>query len=702
MSQFGQITHTHMYEGEGLGTPTEPYHTPSPEVQQTLHTTHSLPRIPSVCTVFIPHVTSTDTPPIRQYTRRTRIAQSSVLLPIADEPASPLRDVSQGKACLTDSGFIADQDRATLLSPLPCPMIEHQGLLPLLLMRAVEINRLKARVKLLEDREGVAAERSRDDAPIKGKNLDGEAATERVSDDTEEIATVLTSMDATIVLASGVAGVPTGSGSIPTASPPATEVPIGSDVVPTASLVFATATVVTPYRRRNGKEVMVESKTLKKQKVQEQIDAQVSRELEEQLEREHQRMSEQIARDTEVAKIYVEEELQIMIDGLDRSNETVAKYLHEYQQFASELPLERRIELISDLVRYQENYAKVHKFQTQQRKPWSKKQKRDYYMVVIRSNLGWKVKDFRGMSFKEIKAKFTTVWKQLEDFIPIGSKEEAEREDLNQLWDLVKESLSNRQPTSDKEMELWVELKRLYELDDEDQLWTYTQNFMHAPVEWKLYDMRIVGNKMHKAFPLLVIEFPLAEEVLTASEESFHCQKKRDATAKRIALLIIMANLPPDHNEFALASEVAPDKMNGWIKEEEEEEDLKMEKEEEDQEMEEEAKEEIFSKIDQYLGVLNTNWRSETREHYELKQRVSTLEDQMRGLMLKDREEKERLKKKLKNEGAEHRGHHILITIVGHVTIVVARLSAISVEKSGIRKGIAEERQLPHVLLLNR
>nr|GEW21937.1 ribonuclease H-like domain-containing protein [Tanacetum cinerariifolium] len=32
---------------------------------------------------------------------------------------------------------------------------------------------------------------------------------------------------------------------------------------------------------------------------------------------------------------------------------------------------------------------------------------------------------------------------------------------------------------------------------------------------------------------------PLAEEVPTASEESSHCQKKRDATAKRIALLVI-------------------------------------------------------------------------------------------------------------------------------------------------------------------
>nr|GEV36826.1 hypothetical protein [Tanacetum cinerariifolium] len=36
-----------------------------------------------------------------------------------------------------------------------------------------------------------------------------------------------------------------------------------------------------------------------------------------------------------------------------------------------------------------------------------------------------------------------------------------DREDLTQLWALVKESLSIRPATSDKELELWVELKRL-------------------------------------------------------------------------------------------------------------------------------------------------------------------------------------------------------------------------------------------------
>nr|GEZ82603.1 hypothetical protein [Tanacetum cinerariifolium] len=71
---------------------------------------------------------------------------------------------------------------------------------------------------------------------------------------------------------------------------------------------------------------------------------------------------------------------------------------------------------------------------------------------------------------------------------------------------------------------VWIDGTRLKELDTLEAL-------------ARIGRASIVGNKMHKAFPLPVIKFPLAEEVPTASEESSHCQKKRDATTKRIALL---------------------------------------------------------------------------------------------------------------------------------------------------------------------
>nr|GFB91212.1 hypothetical protein [Tanacetum cinerariifolium] len=101
--------------GKGSGTPTEPHHTPSPEATPLHYTTSSIP-LPSFPTtpIHIPTVTQTDTTPILQYFRRARIAQSSALPTVADEHASLVRDDSQGEACPTDSGLIADQDRATI------------------------------------------------------------------------------------------------------------------------------------------------------------------------------------------------------------------------------------------------------------------------------------------------------------------------------------------------------------------------------------------------------------------------------------------------------------------------------------------------------------------------------------------------------------------------------------------------------------
>nr|GEW47027.1 hypothetical protein [Tanacetum cinerariifolium] len=157
-----------VHQGEGSGTPTEPHHTPFPEADTSSHPTTSSIPLPSIPTAPIPLVTQPDPTPIRQYSRRARIAQSSALPTVAyepaspvrdvrrsinegeaaierisndseevtrvltsmdattvlaggidvptgsDEPASPVRDVNQGEACPTDSDFIADQDRATM------------------------------------------------------------------------------------------------------------------------------------------------------------------------------------------------------------------------------------------------------------------------------------------------------------------------------------------------------------------------------------------------------------------------------------------------------------------------------------------------------------------------------------------------------------------------------------------------------------
>nr|GFD22490.1 hypothetical protein [Tanacetum cinerariifolium] len=137
----------------------------------------------------------------------------------------------------------------------------------------LEISSLKARIKMLEDKDAEGAEPSGKDAIINGRSLEiGEEAgveksIERGSNDTEELVNVLTSLDAASILTSGVQVASVS----PAAEVATVSVPTGSGMVPTASPIFTTASVVTPYARRKGKERMVESDTSKKKKLQEQL-----------------------------------------------------------------------------------------------------------------------------------------------------------------------------------------------------------------------------------------------------------------------------------------------------------------------------------------------------------------------------------------------------------------------------------------------
>nr|GEZ36115.1 synaptobrevin, longin-like domain protein [Tanacetum cinerariifolium] len=195
-----------------------------------------------------------------------------------DEPASPLRDGSQGEACPIDYGFVADQDRANIAKTSTMPsdstprvtsLVADEGNLQ---HKLDELTALCTSLQRQQSEMVAKFEAQEDDAPIKGWSMDeGEEATEKGSNDTEEMINVLTSMDAATVLSSGVA-----------------EVPIGS-----------------------GKEKMIESETPNKKKIQEQMDIQMAKQLEEEMERDAQWMNEQIARDAEIARIHAEEELKL-------------------------------------------------------------------------------------------------------------------------------------------------------------------------------------------------------------------------------------------------------------------------------------------------------------------------------------------------------------------------------------------------------
>nr|GEV55892.1 ribonuclease H-like domain, reverse transcriptase, RNA-dependent DNA polymerase [Tanacetum cinerariifolium] len=522
--------------GEGSAIPTEPHHTPSPQEHHSLQRDSPPPSHPT-----------TTSEPLQDRTGKTSTrpldadegSMQQKLQELMDLCTSLQRQQSQMAA------KIKDQD--------------------------LEISGLKARVKFLEDKDRGSVKPTQEDAPIKkgikeiGEVVGADESTELGSNDTEEMVNVLSSMKAANILTSRVAAASVS----PAAGVSAAGVPTVSGSFPIVSAIFTTDSVK-----------VVESKVLKKRKLQEQIYAQVAKEMEEEFARENQRVSEQLARDSEIARLHAEEELKMMI--------------------------EEKIELINELVKYQDHHAKILKYQAQQSKPLSKKEQREFYMSILRSHAGWKTRHFRGMTLEEIKEKFIPVWKQLEDFVPMSSKEEGERvkrqglkieqgssirmktsegvseedlkgmmqlvpleevyvealhvkhliidweihyegkreywkiirlgghtavyqffvdmlkqfdrEDLHQLWILVKEILCIKQATKDKEKELWVELKRLLEPDFEDQLWTHNQAFMHDSLDWKLYDtcgVHHVFTKDQEIFMLVEKDYPLRRGLAT-------------------------------------------------------------------------------------------------------------------------------------------------------------------------------------------
>ncbi|GJS73573.1 putative ribonuclease H-like domain-containing protein [Tanacetum coccineum] len=389
-----------------------------------------------------------------------RISQSKASIPGADETASPSRDDRHGEAFPIATSLDAGQDRETLLSPLPCLMKHHQRLLFLVV--------------------GVDP----------GEDLmtgDVEKSTRKGSDNTDEAANVLSTLEAANVLSSG---------SFPTAAPDGVATVSGS--FPTAA-IFTTASVTSPYTRRTRasrgiiiepshttsvptistkgkwKEKMVESIGTKKKKIQEQLDAQVDKELEMEFSREEQLIREQGERDGEIARAQAEKELGMMIAKLNRSNELITKYMIEYEQAEANLSLEEKMKLITKLIKYQRNLAEIKNYQAQQSNPPTEIEKRNFYMAVLK------------------------IWKQLQDFMPMNYKTESKRvkrpgiqlaqersKRLKTAKALGSEPSQEHQTKDSKELSE-EELKKMMEIVPVKEVCIEALQAKYPIIEWEIY-----------------------------------------------------------------------------------------------------------------------------------------------------------------------------------------------------------------------
>ncbi|GKB09091.1 hypothetical protein Tco_0837403 [Tanacetum coccineum] len=110
------------------------------------------------------------------------------------------------------------------------------------------------------------------------------------------------------------------------------------------------------------------------------------------------------------------------------------------------------------------------------------------------------------------------------------------------------ERFNSTELTDYKAKELWVELKRLFEPDENDTLWKI-QRYMHNPLAWKLYDTcgvyHVSTERGHDIFMLVEKDYPLTRALMTL----MLCNKLKvdeysEMTNELLRKIFILANRP--------------------------------------------------------------------------------------------------------------------------------------------------------------
>nr|GEV39809.1 reverse transcriptase domain-containing protein [Tanacetum cinerariifolium] len=218
------------------------------------------------------------------------------------------------------------------------------------------------------------------------------------------------------------------------------------------------------------------------------------------------------------------------------------------------LSIKERSRLLTNFIDQRKKMLAAKKVKEKRNKPPTQAQQITYMSNYIKNMGGYTLKQLKQYSFKEIKMLFDRTMKSIRKFVPMESegqtvdskagegsskegkslkrpveeelgqeqqKKQKYKEDLSQerLQQMMrrfgeimefgqgKVSLSN--PTKDKEIAPWIELKRLFELDEDDELW----KFKSFELIWRLYDWygvhHISTRDGNDIFMLVEKEYPL-------------------------------------------------------------------------------------------------------------------------------------------------------------------------------------------------
>ncbi|GKD80674.1 hypothetical protein Tco_1347513 [Tanacetum coccineum] len=151
----------------------------------------------------------------------------------------------------------------------------------------------------------------------------------------------------------------------------------------------------------------------------------------------------------------------------------------------------------------------VIRYHAQLNRPRSVAEVRTNMYKYLCNQARYMMRNFKGMTYDDIRPIFEKVF---EDMI-----KNFDREDLLNLWSLVQERFNSPGLTEDKEKELYIEMKMLFDPDEENLL--ELQRYMHDPLKLWLYDTYVVHHVSTKReqdiFMLIEKDYPLTKGLAT-------------------------------------------------------------------------------------------------------------------------------------------------------------------------------------------
>ncbi|GJR01940.1 hypothetical protein Tco_0524924 [Tanacetum coccineum] len=356
------------------------------------------------------------------------------------------------------------------------------------------------------------------------------------------------------------------------------EVSTASPEVKTAaeSLVYIRRSAA--KRKDKGKAIMKEAEPVQKktklQLEQERLGLEEALRLQEQLDEEER---QRIARVHEEASTFNAEEWDNIQAQIEADEELAHRLQAQERERYSEADKAR---LLVELINERKRKFAQQRAEQRRNKPMTQAQQRTYMCNYIKNMGSHTLQQLKKLSFDEVKELFETTMKRVNTFTPMESddtvpkvvagsskidaeqelnqesskrqkigegsepaeesKDELSQEQLQQLMIIVPEegmnveALQTKYPIIDWEVytedsrKYWkiirvgnhteVELKRLFEPDDDDTLWKL-QRYMHDPLKWKLYDTCVVHHvsieRGHDIFMLVEKDYPLTRALMT-------------------------------------------------------------------------------------------------------------------------------------------------------------------------------------------